>query len=98
MSNHTPGPWVSRPWKVEEGRGIEFVIDSEHWKQMAIVWAQENAGADKELGSGQDNARLMAMAPDMLRALRHLMLNPRRLRAADREMVITIIARADGRR
>jgi len=98
MSNHTPGPWTFRPWKVEQGHAVEFVIDSENWKQMAMVWAQEEPGADEALGSGEANARLMAMAPELLRVLTNLMLNPRRLRAPEREMAWSVINRATGRR
>lgn len=98
MKQHTPGPWTFRPWKVEQGHAVEFVIDSANWKQMAMVWVQEEPGADEVLGSGEANARLMAMAPELLRALLKLMENPRRLRAPEREMVWTLIKRATGQR
>jgi hypothetical protein len=98
MKKHTSGPWAFRPWKVEHGHAVEFVIDSEDWKQIAMVWAQDEPGADEVLGSGEANARLMAMAPELLRVLEKLMLNPRRLLSLDREMTRTVIARARGQR
>lgn len=103
MKKHTPGPWRFRPWKVEEGHAVEFVIDSEDWKQMAMVWAQEEPGADRVLGSGEANARLMAMAPELLQALERIVpcarrYGQRRYSTVDEAMALAVIARAKGHR
>lgn len=71
MKKHTPGPWKARPFTVAKGCIEEMVIDSGNWKEMAIVFVQEEDG--DLLGDGEANARVMAAAPELLAALEGLL-------------------------
>lgn len=62
---HTPGPWTAKVHTASQGRVEEVAIHSSAWKQMAIVYVQEE---DDLLGDGEANARLMASAPELLAA------------------------------
>lgn len=74
MSGHTPGPWaVGKPdgQSVEINTGTEPRLFYDSWKGMAIVH-----GCNDEPETGSDvmlaNARLIAAAPDLLKALQEL--------------------------
>lgn len=65
MTAHTPGPWTVRTYSATKGKVEEVSINSSRWKEMAIVFVQEEGDL---LGNGEANARLMAAAPDLLAA------------------------------
>jgi hypothetical protein len=71
MNKPTKGPWNARPFKMTRGRVTELIIDSADWREMALVWCQEDD--DDVIGSGEANARLMAAAPELLAALEELL-------------------------
>lgn len=58
MSKHTPGPWVAEPGG---GKGSWVKGSTGEWAALACGDTSESAEA---------NARLIAAAPDMLKALR----------------------------
>lgn len=65
MSKHTPGPWGVRFFKSKEHR-----VSAPTWDTLAIVHGNEDdAALDRE---GRANARLIAAAPDLLKALQDI--------------------------
>jgi len=55
--NHSPGPWkLSRGW----------IKDADDWIVATVVGDDDSTGAPKH---AEDNRRLIAAAPDMLRLL-----------------------------
>jgi hypothetical protein len=64
MSKHTPGPWVSHVSKVDEFTGNEVILIRAESPLRGIVSIED----DHE--EAQANARLIAAAPEMLRALK----------------------------
>lgn len=67
---HTPGPWTARPAEdTARDSGHGFEITSAH--DECFKW--HVAGTWSELPEGQEaaNARLIAMAPELLIALEH---------------------------
>ena len=60
---HTPGPWTAG-WTVNtDGEPILTVDDAEEWTVCVV---------DDQNGQGEANARMIAEAPAMLKALRAL--------------------------
>jgi hypothetical protein len=72
MTAHTPGPWTARTYSATKGKVEEVSINSSRWKEMAIVFVQEEGDL---LGNGEANARLMAAAPDLLAACERLLMS-----------------------
>jgi len=73
MSKHTPGPWTFREVDSNEihiDTGIEPTLKFDTWISMAIV----NGSDLEKLGPSvaQANARLIAAAPELLKALSDL--------------------------
>lgn len=70
----TPGPWTYAARTTRRGWTSEFSINGPDWRNMAIVYVQDDDrhGDEPILGSGEANARLMAAAPDLLAACERL--------------------------
>lgn len=62
-TKHTPGPWAAKP----KGKLGEWHIDSAEWG-IAIVAG--GAGHEGFNGRSDENARLIAAAPELLEALK----------------------------
>lgn len=65
MTQHTPGPWEAQIFPHDDA---DFAI----WKvgvRLALVDSRPN---DKNMKESRANARLIAKAPEMLTALKHL--------------------------
>ena len=66
MSKHTPGPWII------DGNGIKTSISAGS-KHIAMVNYWHVGGADDVIGEEHEaNARLIAAAPDLLKALHRI--------------------------
>lgn len=59
---HTPGPWIATP-----ANGGEWNITAGAW---AIALVMGSAGHEGPNGCSDENARLIAAAPDLLEALK----------------------------
>ncbi|NTG73256.1 hypothetical protein G6M02_07920 [Agrobacterium rhizogenes] len=103
MSKHTPGPWeVEDPMGAEIGLSIvQAGLKTYEWEFIAMV-CQSTAG-DELMGrqrfispkEQEANAHLIAAAPDMLAALKHVLeSNDAKL---SHEMAVNAIAKAEGR-
>lgn len=94
---HTPGPWIARPYNVVSGRVAEWSIDSKDWKDLAHVYVQDDDTDDVcELGDGNANARLIAASPKMLKALLTVLEWSGPLSGAIRAMVEDAVKEARG--
>lgn len=63
MASHTPGPWNSDDWgkiSADDGRAVAFAAGAR----------VDVADVESRNGEASANARLIAAAPDMYRALR----------------------------
>ena len=66
MSKHTPGPWIMTR------RGEHYHdIHGRRWEELARVVTKTD-GAIKDSAEGMANAKLIAAAPELLEALKHL--------------------------
>lgn len=63
-AKHTPGPWLASP----EDNGYEWGVDAGEW---GICICADSPGD----GSAKANANLIAAAPDLLAALKQIMLD-----------------------
>lgn len=70
MSKHTPGPWAqhpSFPWIIKQD--MRPIADPADCVTVCNTTAHESSGFFPTPDEGRANARLIAAAPDMLRAL-----------------------------
>lgn len=85
MSKHTPGPW-----NVVEGRtqgSVEIFADQ---KAIAECWRRNDAPTEIA------NARLIAAAPDLLEALREMVVKAYEWHPSHTEKARAVIAKAEG--
>ena len=68
MSRHTPGPWREASWKAD--RIIEALADPENSATYYAPICELEDGWSEEIGDA--NARLIAAAPELLKALKLL--------------------------
>ena len=86
MNKHTPGPWVTTP----EPNGKEWGVDAGPW---GICICADAPGK----GTAEDNARLIAAAPDLLDALKQIKSNANMYHAETiSEIARAAIAKATG--
>jgi len=76
MTKHTPGPWTYSRW--DESRGTSFYIAqadgapyTPNYSDVATLVAETCLG--EQVSIQEANARLIAAAPDLLRALECLL-------------------------
>ena len=79
MSKHTPGPWVLGRQNKHAAAANIYACEPTILKNLiATVWR----GPDESSAKKEDNARLIAAAPDMLAALEEAVETIRALRIA----------------
>lgn len=86
MSKHTPGPWIACD---NNGYSIWRVTSPEYRAESASRTIAEVVGDSAET---EANARLIAAAPEMYEALRHLAHNAR---ASGAEMGLALVVAYD---
>lgn len=89
MNKPTPGPW-----QVETGNPGNFVINSDpedngKWGAVAEVRANREGSREIDAAEAEANARLMAAAPDLLAALRAILLQVCQGKVLERDACIT---------
>ena len=95
-AQHTPGPWNTegpKDWNTS-GRTI-IVLNPERFPTAFVpAWDAPKPGEEYAAEEARANARLVAAAPDLLEALRHLVMSnkPEFIKAG-----IEAIAKAEGR-
>jgi len=93
---HTPGPWkVADGLTIEDDSCLVIYSDNEPARRIAHVPDYD--------GEGELNARLIAAAPELLAALRHIavwLMSPGTAKSTPEEMylvAVNAIAKAEGR-
>jgi hypothetical protein len=72
---HTPGPWTAREQKNRSGIVIGWIVEAENGDRIgwpSYANAESNEGDRAPFATTAANARLIAAAPDMLAALKHV--------------------------
>ena len=88
-TKHTPGPWmIQGQWATS--RGTAECIEAQGW---GIIGAWIDKSNEPE-----DNARLIAAAPELLDQLKHALRFWDQLTMADAERYRAAIAKAEGRK
>lgn len=95
-SKHTPGPWSFLRSKAPVDGEYDFAISGEGAPVLAEVFGRFSNGG---YSPAEDNARLIAAAPELLDALRNLVAVQPNLMANSAELANAraAIAKADGR-
>jgi hypothetical protein len=99
----TPGPWVVDGDGSEEERGGAFAIRMAAHGRLGIasIW-HESGGDPKGSPTAEANARLVAAAPDLFEALRHLSglfasLHPNHAEWGDYQAALAALTKAGGK-
>lgn len=73
MTNHTPGPWVR-----DTGSGFGCDVRAENGRKVAATWGINNGDPHRPAYRAEcdANARLIAAAPELLRALEAIVNDP----------------------
>lgn len=92
MSKHTPGPWTIVPY----GNGDSLVIhaDQSEWRICFMATPGQSPGAMDRI---EANARLIAVAPEMLELLKRLDNSLESLGREFRLQIRDAIAKAEGK-
>ena len=96
MSKHTPGPW-----RYDCGNSqIECAQYGTHYRQPIANICREDDRFSREvkyIEEADDNAELIAAAPDMYEALKTLDLNSLHFAGRNSEIIKKAIAKAEGK-
>lgn len=73
MSRHSLGPWQRKVTKsATKGHPTQTHINSKNWEALAVVYGTSD-GTPEQLEEAEANARLIAAAPELLEACRHVL-------------------------
>ena len=100
MSGHTPGPWLAEHREGDDGMYRTEVFSEEHGNIATCDWTPKHCGNGVTETYREDNARLIAAAPDLLTACELLIASKRSGKCSDRLAAVdaarAAIARATG--